>query len=179
MQRGKKPFEALGARLRDLRRSIHESVAEVSGAVELETDIIASYECGETRPSEDVLSLLITHFDMSEDEADEVWELAGYAKDEPHAHDAGAIPNLVVIPMDTRVVYTDTANVSVNNHGVVMNFMQSGLAGQQVPVARVGMSMEHAKNILEVMQKTIEQAEASARQKQLPSPNSSKSRKKE
>lgn len=170
MQRGKKPFEALGSRLRELRRSLNESLAEVSGAVELESDIIASYERGETRPSEDVLSLLITHFDIAEDEADEVWELAGYAKEETQAQDIPSIPNLVVIPMDTRIAYTDAATVSINDHGVVMNFMQNGLGGQQVPVSRVGMSVEHAKEILRILEKSLEQAEAAKRPKYLPAP---------
>lgn len=180
MQRGKKPFEALGARLRLMRNSQHESLAEVSGAVELDADIIASYERGETRPSEDVLSLLVTHFDMDDDEADEVWELAGYAKSDSQASDMGQqIPHLVVVPMDTRIVYTDAANVSINNHGVVVNFLQNGTGGTPLPVARVGMSLAHAKSVLAVLQKTIEQAETSAHPKRLSAPESNDPHKKD
>lgn len=180
MQRGKKPFEELGARLKSLRRSVQESLPEVSGAIELESDIVASYESGETRPSEDVLSLLLTHFAVNDEEADEIWEIAGYTKSEPAGDDMHThVQNLVVIPMDTRIVYTDTAHVSANNYGVVMNFMQSGPANQQVPVARVGMSLDHAKSVLEVLGRTIQQAEASARPKQLPAPKQTKNQKKQ
>lgn len=167
MQRGETPYRELGARLRRLRQSLQETLPEVSGAIELETDTVASYERGELRPSADVLSLLITHFDINDDEADELWDLAGYANG-GHPHDMPPIPNLVVVPMDTRVIYTDSAQVSANKLGVVMGFMQSNPQGQQVPVARVGMSLEHAKTLLDVLQQTINQAEKPALPKQLP-----------
>lgn len=167
MQRGKTPYRRLGERLTEIRKSLQESVVEVSGAVELEADIIARYEKGETRPSEDVLDLLIRHFDLEGEEADELWKLAGYGPDEPDSVDVSAMQThmMMVIPVDNRVVYTDTANVTVNNFGVVMNFMQNGPNGQPAAVARVGMSLEHAKSVLEVLQTTIRQAEASKDQK--------------
>lgn len=173
MQRGKMPYHKLGQRLQQIRKSLRESIAEVSGAVELETDIIASYEKGETRPSEDILDMLISHFDIKEDEADELWELAGYGGHSSMVHMPEAVqPTLVVIPVDNRIVYTDSANVSVNNYGVVLNFMQTGPNNQQTPVARVGMSIDHAKSVLEVLGKTIAQAEAKKKPKRLPGPKS-------
>lgn len=174
MQRGKYPFRRLGERLARIRKEVHESIPEVSGAVELESDMIAAYERGESRPSEDVLDLLITHFGISSEEADELWELAGYSQhvsDEPQQS-----PHMIIVPVDNRIVYTDTANVTVNNYGVVMSFMQNSPTGQTVGVARVGMSMEHAKSVLDVLAKTIKQAEAAAQPKQLPAPRSKKSR---
>ncbi|MCA9348118.1 helix-turn-helix domain-containing protein, partial [Candidatus Saccharibacteria bacterium] len=81
MQRGKKPYTKLGQRLSSLRQKLNETIPDVSGAVELDNDIIASYENGERRPSEDVLEMLISHFDIKGEEADELWELAGYNND--------------------------------------------------------------------------------------------------
>lgn len=169
MQKRQFPYRSLGERLQSFRKKSRETLPEVSGAVELEADIIASYERGETRPSEDVLDLLIRHFDIAEDEADELWELAGYSEAQ-HVHDIPTAPTLVMIPMDNRIVYTDTANVTINNYGVVMNFMQNGINNQPAAVARVGMSLEHAKSVLEVLGKTIKQAEAAKRPKFLPNP---------
>lgn len=153
---------------------MHETVTEVSGAVELESDIINSYEQGETRPSEDVLGLLINHFEVKDDEAEELYELAGYTSgdtdDSLLSSDIPQSPTLVMIPMDNRIIYTDSANVTVNNYGVIMSFTQNGLNNQPVGVARVGMSIEHAKSVLDVLSKTIAQAEAqksSKNQKQL------------
>lgn len=165
MQRGKKPYSRLGQRLTEIRKSLRESLVEVSGAVELDTDIIDSYEKGETRPSEDVLSLLISHFDIKDDEADELWELAGYIEsNDPNPTvppmDMPNMPTVVVVPMDNKVLYTDKVNVSVNGQGVVMSFMQESInAGQSVPVSRVGMSLEQAKKMISVLNTTIKKFE--------------------
>ncbi len=176
MQKRQFPYRTLGERLQSFRKKSKETLPEVSGAVELETDIIASYERGETRPSEDVLDLLIRHFDIADDEADELWELAGYS-DSPHIHEMPAAPTLVMIPLDNRIVYTDTANVTINNYGVVMNFMQNGVNNQPAAVARVGMSLEHAKSVLDVLGKTIKQAEVAKKPKFLPNSQQQKDKK--
>lgn len=172
MQRGRKPYIKLGERLHEIRRGLKESLGEVSGAVELDKDIIDSYEKGETRPSEDVLNLLISHFDIKDEDADELWELAGYVEssEQPHGmpSDLTQVPTVVVVPMDTKIVYTDKVNVTANDHGLVMNFVQDSPTGQSVPVSRVGMSIEHAKKVIEVMAKTINQAESHGKPKQLP-----------
>lgn len=172
MQRGKNPYQKLGQRLFEIRRGLKESLPEVSGAVELDTDIINSYEKGETRPSEDVLSLLINHFDVKDDEADELWELAGYVETgDQHVAmpaDVMQMPTVVVVPMENKTIYSDKVNVTANNHGLVMNFMQESITGQSVPVSRVGMSLEHAKKVVTVLAKTIEQAEANKNKGRLP-----------
>lgn len=165
MQRGKKPYSKLGKKLLEIRKGLRETLPEVSGAVELDTDIIKSYEQGETRPSEEVLGMLINHFDIKGDEADELWELAGYIEVADSHNDTSMIdtpsvmPTVVVVPVDSRIVYTDKVNISVNGNGVVMNFMQESMGGQPIPVSRIGMSVEHAKKMLEVLQKTINKFE--------------------
>lgn len=172
MQKRQLPYKQFGEKLQKIRKNSRESLPEVSGAVELESDIIERYERGETRPSEDVLDLLIRHFDLEDDEADELWNLAGYTGGNPGytpiSNDIANVPNLMVIPMDNRIVYTDTANVTINNYGVVINFMQNNVSNQPSSIARVGMSIEHAKSVLEVLTKTINQAENSQKPKQLP-----------
>ncbi|MFZ1323835.1 MAG: DUF3467 domain-containing protein [Candidatus Saccharimonadales bacterium] len=176
MQRSRFPYANLGHRLQEIRKQSLETVPEVSGAVELDNEEIVRFEKGEDRPSEDVLMLLINHFNIREEEADELWDLAGYtdAKAQPQPLDHTAFPTLVVVPNDTRIIYTDTANVSINNFGVVLNFMQNGLSSQPQSVSRIGMSMEHAKSVLEVLARTIAQAEASKTPKALPGKTSSK-----
>jgi hypothetical protein len=48
----------------------------------------------------------------------------------------------------------------VNNYGVVMNFMQGGSPNSSPSsVARVGMSREHAKSVLKILQTTLSQTE--------------------
>lgn len=152
--RGDESFRILGRRLKDLRSRANESLAETSGAVEIEVKELASIELGEVRPSEDVLLLLISHFGAKDEEAVQLWEMAGYSDDKPaqaNAPAASSEPN--------PILFTDVVDVIVNNYGVVMNFMQSGPGNSSNSVARVGMSREHAKSVLQILQMTLSQTE--------------------
>jgi transcriptional regulator with XRE-family HTH domain len=173
------PFASLGNTLKSLRTKRQESLAEVSGAVEIDVDALSNFEQGNERPSEDILLLLISYFSVKEDVATKLWELAGYDQEElPNANmvngDGGDVQqSVMVMPADARVAYTDMVHVMVNNYGVVMNFMQgSGPNNQPLAVARVGMSKEHARSVLEVLQQTLAQNESLNNQKpkSLPEP---------
>ncbi len=173
-----RPFSQLGSRLKSMREGHSQSLAEVSGAVEIDSVDLARIERGEYPPSEDVLLLLISHFAIKEDEALKLWELAGYSMQKPasthmiNTEEGTAAQSVMISPSDLRIVYTDMVHVMVNNYGVVINFMQgSGLNMQPLAVSRVGMSKEHAKSIIEVLQKTLEQAEKPHVPKQLSSGN--------
>lgn len=168
-----KPYRLLGEKLRTLRQRHSESLVEVSGAVEIDPEVLEQIEQGAERPSEDILLLLISHFSSKDPEADHLWQLAGYersAQNEP-TQGAGdnysAQPAVMVLPIDARIVYTDTVHVIANNHGVVMNFLQNaGPNNQTIAVSRVGMSREHAESMLELLQRTLHQSKPKA----LPSP---------
>ena len=173
------PYKSLGARLRVVREKLRESLAEVSGAVEIEPEALSSIEQGTSRPSEDILLLLISHFAVKEDEATKLWELAGYEQADTGTASmssdllGGARNAVMVMPNDMRISYTDMAHVVVNDHGVVMNFMQTaGPNNQPLVVARLGMSREHAESVLEVLKKTLDQQKETRRPKELPAPQS-------
>ena len=157
------PYKSLGGKLRGMREKGRESLAEVSGAVEIEVDALNAIERGLERPSEDILLLLISHFAVKEDEATTLWELAGYESQNSGTNitvdDIGALKNaIMVMPVDNRISYTDMAHVMVNDHGVVINFMQtSGPNNQPLVVSRLGMSREHAESVLDLLQKTLSQ----------------------
>ncbi len=158
------PFATLGKQLRALRTRCSESLAEASGAVEIDVKVLASFELGQKRPTEDVLLLLISHFGAKDDEAVRLWEMAGYGMERiPAAHLANE-QNLshqsVSATTDSQIIFTDVVDITVNNYGVVMNFMQ-GASPQTKPasIARVGMSREHAKSVLQILQITLEQTE--------------------
>lgn len=151
------PYSALGRRLQRMRISRQQSLAEVSGAVEIDVDQLSKIEQGSSRPNEDILLLLISHFEAKETEADSLWQLAGY-DDKDSSADAAEQPQqpVMIAPDDLKIVYTDMVHVMVNNYGVVMNFMQGGAPnGQPLAVSRIGMSREHALSVLELLQKTL------------------------
>lgn len=152
-------FKALGRQLKALRSRTGESLAEASGAVEIDIQELASFELGNQRPSEDVLLLLISHFGARDDEAVRLWEMAGYASIKtPSVHMANEAS--ASTKADNPVLFTDIVDITVNNYGVVMNFLQSG-GPNTLPssVARVGMSREHARSVMEILQKTLAQVE--------------------
>jgi transcriptional regulator with XRE-family HTH domain len=163
--KSKQPYLALGTRLKTCRQNAHKSLAEVSGAVEIDAEMLESIENGEFRPTEDILLLLINYFNVQGPEAAKLWQLAGF--DDPRAADQFGtgedqqqmrqpITMTISPAMDTRVIYTDMVHVMVNNYGVVINFMQAGGSDNQpVAVARVGMSREHAESVVQVLQQTL------------------------
>lgn len=162
------PFRPLGRHLKELRVKANESLAEASGAVEIDVRELAGFELGKDRPSEDVLLLLISHFGAKDEEAVRIWETAGYATEKTAA---GSMDNTPVLPsvgtLENRVLFTDVVDIVVNNYGVVMNFMQAGPVSSTNSVARVGMSREHAKSILNILQNTLNQTETNS-QKAMP-----------
>jgi transcriptional regulator with XRE-family HTH domain len=152
------PYKRLGMQLKRRRQKLQASLAEVSGAVEIDMDVLAAIEDGSRRPSEDILLLLISFFSIKEEEASALWKLAGYdtldTRSEPEVPTASQ--QIMVLPIDARVVYTDMTHVATTPYGVTINFMQSsGLEGRPLAVSRVGMSRECALNLIELLQKAL------------------------
>ncbi|MBI4033813.1 helix-turn-helix transcriptional regulator [Candidatus Saccharibacteria bacterium] len=142
-------YKQLGRKLKELRSHANETLADASGAVEIDVRELAAIELGQSRPSEEVLMLLISHFGAGGEDAVKLWELAGYGIDK--------IPEPAAVT-DKPILFTDIVDVVVNKYGVVMNFMQGGSQGAQpAPVARVGMSREHARSVLQILQVTLSQ----------------------
>jgi DNA-binding XRE family transcriptional regulator len=156
------PFKTLGEKLKTIRQKLHESVAEVSGAVEIEEQQLSRIEQGRERPTEDILLLLINHFGMQDDDAANLWQLAGY--DHPHDHDHDHGPDqqnramVMIMAVDPRVIYSDGVQVTANNVGVVLNFSQNAGTPQPLTIARIGMSREQAYGLLQTLQRTLEQS---------------------
>lgn len=154
------PYKPLGAILRHLRERNRESVAEVSGAVEIDESELGRIEAGSERPSEDILLLLISHFSVEDDKAAELWQLAGYDKhseEEPERETgSGTRQQTLMIMIDPRVMYSDSMEVAVNQKGVVLNFSQNaGQNDQPLTIARIGMSREQAKLVMSVLHQAL------------------------
>lgn len=156
------PYQALGQKLREARVRQKRTVAEASGAIEINELTLKGIELGQERPAEDTLLVLISYLNIKEDEASHMWELAGYNKQDADT-EAKADFNqslAMILPNDLRVVYTDMVHVMVNDFGVVMNFLQgAGPNNQPLAIARIGMSKEHAQSVLEILDKSLKQSE--------------------
>jgi transcriptional regulator with XRE-family HTH domain len=163
------PFKQLGERLKTIRQKLHESVAEVSGAVEIDEPMLARIEQGSERPSEDILMLLISHFGMHDDEAASLWQLAGYEQPRNNDSESDNLHNgkatILVMAVDPRVIYSDGVSVSATRNGVVISFSQGSGTPNALTTARIGMSREQAGAVIRTLQDAINHSEP----RQLPS----------
>lgn len=153
------PYRALGVHLKTARQRRNESLAEASGAVEIDPETLERVEAGRERPPEDILMLLINHFDLRDQEAVQLWESAGY---ESSPHDTAAHKTLeqlekaavIVLGMDSRIIYSDGLSIDANKSGLVLTFTQTSNQ-QQLPVSRLGMSYEQAEQVLQTLQTAL------------------------
>ena len=161
MSEAHSPFTTLGKHLKYIREQSEQSLAEVSGAVEIEEQRLARIEAGEERPAEDILLLLISHFSVAERDALQLWELADYTGEVPEQLKpeielpAGSKSVVMLLSPDTRTMYSDGAEIAVTPAGVTLNFTQDNAKGQAAPIARVGMSLEQAEQVLRSLQHAV------------------------
>lgn len=160
------PYRTLGYQLHSLREKKNQTLIEVSGAVEIDAESLLNIERGSVLPSEDILLLLISYFGLQNEAALKLWKLAGYDKlldaSQPDSDFLSQQSAVLLLPIDARIIYSDSVQIKKNDHGIVMNFMQSGgqNGGQPTPISRVGMSREHAQNVINLLQKVLSNLDA-------------------
>jgi hypothetical protein len=174
------PYEALGARLKFLREQWQQSIHEVSGTLEIEEGILKDIEAGKALPPSDMLDMLISHFLLTEDQADDLRDLAEPQSELINDNSLTEINDMLskqvimYLPVDSRVVYTDSMQANVNDNGVMLQFMQQIPNNQQpAVVSRVGMSRDHAEKIIAVLTQTLKQYDANKKPKHLSGPEQS------
>lgn len=163
-KQSQQPFKQLGDRLKTIRQKMHESVAEVSGAVEIDEKMLLRIEQGQERPTEDILMLLISHFGMRDDEAAGLWQLAGY--DQPRNTDRDGAEDMtngrttiLVMAVDPRVIYSDGVQVNANKNGVTVAFSQNNGSQSPLVTAKIGMSRDQAKVVIRALHDALEHSE--------------------
>jgi transcriptional regulator with XRE-family HTH domain len=169
------PYKKIGNYLKQKREHLNESLAEVSGAVEIDTDTLAKIETGSILPNEDILLLLASHLQIAESEANKLLKLAGYANsDDPEVtvvspEDQIARQILAILPSENRITYIDQTEVRVTKNGVILNFQQPGIDGRQVSIQRIGISKQHAQKMIRLLDKALKLYESKTT-KSLPAP---------
>jgi hypothetical protein len=126
--------------------------------------------------------LLISYFNMVDQEALHVWELAEYDSDlndhldftradDTNVPDLqGLIPKtiLMVLSPDVRTMYSDGFELAWNEAGLTFDFTQVSGKGQRISVARVGMSYEQAEKVAECLANALLQIRYNGSKKLLP-----------
>jgi hypothetical protein len=158
-QGAREPYKTLGTHLKFVREQKNETLAEASGAVEIDLETLERIEAGTERPSEDILMLLINHFDLQDQEAVQLWESAGYDSNDGRRKAAQEVAEkaaVIVVTMDNRVGYSDGLVVDASQAGLVLNFTQGDAAkGEQTPVSKIGVSYEQAAQIIKTLQYAV------------------------
>ena len=178
------PYSNLGNYLKQSRQKKNESIIDVSSAVEIEPSDLERIELGKDRPSEDILILLINHFDLKDNEALNVWKMANYDDISLFENmSIGSMPKsdtqmgtniLMVMPFESRALYSDNFEVIVGQSGLVFNFNQNLPNNQTIPVSRIGVSLDQAANILKAIEKSLLNIKYNTGPKKLNSPKNSK-----
>lgn len=170
------PYKAFGDRIKFLREQWQQSLREVSATLEIDLETLQAIEAGKTLPEHEILDMLISHFLLTDDQADDLRELVDMGQEK-----FGAIPApigiedmlakqvVMYLPVDNKVIYTDAMHANVNDHGVILQFMQQLPNAQPAVVSRVGMSREHAERVIEVLTQTLSQHDQNKNKKILPS----------
>ena len=168
------PFTTLGKHLKYVREQSKQTLAEVSGAVEIDAEALERIESGSERPHEDILLLLISYFDIEDQEAVKLWELAGYDGDVPdrlRASDELQVGNkamVMLLAIDMRTMYTDGLDIETTDAGLTLNFTQASSKQQTSPVARLGMSYDQAQKVIKDLQQALIQHRYNSGPKRLP-----------
>ncbi len=178
-----KPYQELGNLLKDWRIKSKETLLEVSNAVEIDAKVLEKIELGLDRPTEDILILLINHFRLKDNDALILWKMAQYDDNsffESHQFEPVSINNIasntslvMVMPIDIRPLYSDQFDILVGTSGIVMNFNQSLVDNQILPVARIGVSFEQASNIIKSLEMALLKVKYNSGPKKLNSTNES------
>lgn len=146
MKDHKFPYRKLGAELRKLRQDAQETLLDVSAAVEVETQYLMRVEAGVVQPSEDILILLMNHFDVDDKEALFLWQQANYMEEKT---DDTMPAQVYIVPFaDNKISFSDQVAVSSSKKGdVVVSFFQPGVDGKPVVNARIGMNHATAQEL--------------------------------
>jgi transcriptional regulator with XRE-family HTH domain len=170
MASSRKPYTTLGKHLKTVREQSKRSLEEVSGAVELDEAQLRLIEDGLKRPDEEMLLLLISYYNMADQEALHLWELAQYDSDlNDHLEltqaqgDEQVIQNfmsskpmiMLLSSVDVRTMYSDGVEVSWNQSGITLNFTQTVKDHQPITISKVGMSHKQAEVVIECLQKAL------------------------
>lgn len=174
-----RPYKRFGEQLRTLRRQADETLLDVSGAVEIDETTLKEIESGKRLPDEDILLLLMNHFNVNESDALKLWEMAGYSKtDSKNSQEEQLLKQIMmVIPADNKIAYSDSTHIQSNNKGVVIDFEVQGGNVQPQTLSRIGMSLEQAQELTKQLIHSIRTAKYPQPRRALPSPNPQNSKK--
>lgn len=156
-----KPFENFGQLLKNLRRQKRMTLKILARALGTDHSYISKLESGLQRPSKSLLNQIINVFELNNQQAFDIFKLVGYKRGviSSMQEDQEQHKTELLIRPDQLTLYSDAVRVEANPYGFVLSFAQTLGPNQQIVVSRIGMSKEHIKSFIKVLQGLIEKAE--------------------
>ena len=164
-----------GAEIRQIRKDAGETIADTASAIGVDRSHLTKIELGQDRPSEQLFMSLIAHFSVTRVTAQRLWSLAGFTGELVTAEHHGGKETLmdedsmlpakqgqaasVNIDPSKPTLYTDSIFINSNDFGLVVDFARRVGPEQHFVVSSVGMSFEHAKKLLEVLNDHLQKHE--------------------
>lgn len=167
------------SKLRSYLSLKRESISSLADAIAVNRSYLSHVANGRQKPSSDLVSKIINYFKLGPSEAEELHLLVGNNSPNINLDEAKGVTNKVKsgqlpsgkvpdqtknielnFPNNSMVLYSDSALVSSNPFGIVFDFAQTvANTNRQNVVARVGMSVEHARALLDALAKRINETE--------------------
>lgn len=164
---------ALAKQIRQLRLSSDLTLEQLAEKVNVHWTFLSKIEKGTRKPNVKLIKSLAKVFSLDEQEyqtlihqlSQDLRKGVNYKmEDENAANQNQKVLNLNV-PQSLAVLYSDSAVVNSNAHGIVLSFAQIlGNTNTHNVVARVGISLQHAKSLLKALSKEVTNAEKIERQ---------------
>lgn len=164
----------LGNELRKIRKNAGQTITEVAQALNVDRSHLTKVELDQDRPSEQLLQALIAHFSLERVTASRLWHLAGFSElvtakkyggKEKSMDDSAMVPSKVSsapninIDPNKPTLYTDSIFINSSDFGLVVDFARRIGPEQHFVVTSVGMSFEHAKKLVEVLNDHLQKHE--------------------
>ncbi|MFZ5365791.1 MAG: helix-turn-helix domain-containing protein [Patescibacteria group bacterium] len=157
----KKIYKELGDRIREHRKKLNIGIKAAARQLDIDFSYLSKVENGLERPSKDLLNRLIFNYQLQEKQASELFHLAEYREGvitvDRENNENNSKEQTITIPAGTQTLYSDVVSVTASPHGIVLNFAQQlGPTNQFVVVSRIGMSKEHVRSLIRVLEGLME-----------------------
>jgi transcriptional regulator with XRE-family HTH domain len=164
-----------GKEIRSIRKDRGETLVQTADAIGIDRSHLTKIELGQDRPTERIVQSLFAHFSIERVKASRLWSLAGFTSEMVTAEDyrgkedtkmkdqsiSVAPPAMANINLDPTkpTHYTDSIFLNSSDFGLVVDFARRVGPEQHFVVTSVGMSFDHAKKLVEVLNDELEKHE--------------------
>lgn len=152
-----------GGKLKRYRiRAGYENLQKAADALGVDRSYLSKLEAGLSNPSSRFFNEMAALYRLTPEETFDLINLIGFRKEvitvaEQKQGEPQFGPQIAIPQARAEILYSDAVQVDVNEFGVVLNFAQRlGPSNKQIVVSRVGMSKEHVRALIKIIESLLE-----------------------